>query len=228
MCGRYTLGNTSPATLGQMFGVSSETVPLEALGNDNVSPTDPVLAVIGDGLGARRAGLLRWGLAPSWATLRGQRPLINARDDKLRTSNAWRPLVRRARTRCLVVADGWLEWKRAEDPRRPGQPFVHRLRGGAPFAFAGVWCIAQPRDADGEIASCAIVTTQASREAAHLHDRMPAVLASAEEQAAWLDGEVDLDGALELVRPLPEGSLEIVPVDSPVAKPASDQLSLLG
>jgi putative SOS response-associated peptidase YedK len=58
---------------------------------------------------------------------------------------------------------------------------------------------------------------------------MPAVLAGPAEQAAWLDPGVDLDGAVELARPLPEGSLDIAPV-SPALNGAGhgrDQLSLL-
>ena len=229
MCGRYTLSSTNPADLAARFGFGSEPVPPEAVGRANVCPTEDVLSVVRDPAGERHAVMLRWGLAPSWATLKGMRPLINARDDKLRSSTAWRSLARDANRRCLVVADGWLEWQKAEDRRQPRQPFLHRLRGGEPFAFAGLWCIAQPKDAAGELASCTIVTVPASREAARLHDRMPAVLAGAAEQAAWLDADVDLDGALELAKPLPEGSLEIAPVSPELngAGNGSDQLSLL-
>jgi putative SOS response-associated peptidase YedK len=228
MCGRYTLSTTSPADLAGRFGVAGANVPEEALGRANVCPTEDVLAVVADRR-ARHPVMLRWGLAPSWATLKGMRPLINARDDRLRASSAWRTLAGDASRRCLVVADGWLEWQRAEDPRQPRQPFLHRLRAGGPFAFAGLWCVARPKDAPGEIASCAIVTVPASREAARLHDRMPAVLAGAAEQAAWLDPRVDLDGAVALARPLPEGSLAIAAV-SPALNGAghgADQLSLL-
>ncbi len=229
MCGRYAVKTTEQGPLAARFGVGAASVPREAVGRSNVCPTDPVLAVVADESGTRRAEMLRWGLAPSWASLRGQRPLINARDDKLRTSGAWKGLVSVSASRCLVVADGWLEWQRAEDPRQPRQPFLHRLRGGEPFAFAGLWCVAKPKDAPGELASCTIVTVPASGEAARLHDRMPAVLATAEERAAWLDHDVDLDGAIELTRPLPEGSLEIAPVSPRLngAGNGADQLSLL-
>ncbi|HEV3000852.1 MAG TPA: SOS response-associated peptidase [Solirubrobacteraceae bacterium] len=229
MCGRYTLSTTTPADVAGRFGLAGAPLPAEALGRANVCPTEDVLAVVADPGGVRRPAMLRWGLAPSWATLKGMRPLINARDDKLRSSGAWRSLAGEATHRCLVVADGWLEWQRAEDPRQPRQPFLHRLRGGEPFAFAGLWCVARPKDAPGEIASCTIVTVPASREAARLHDRMPAVLAGDDDQAAWLHGEVGLDGAIDLVRPLPDGSLEIAPV-SPALNGAgngADQLSLL-
>ena len=230
MCGRYTLSTTTPADLASRFGVAGALLPAEALGRANVCPTEDVLAVVSEPAGERHPVMLRWGLAPSWASLKGMRPLINARDDKLRASGAWRSLVRDASHRCLIVADGWLEWQKAEDPKQPRQPFLHRLHGGEPFAFAGLWCLAKPKDAPGELASCTIVTVPASREAARLHDRMPAVLPGAEEQAAWLAREVDLDGAIELARPLPEGSLEIVPVSPELngAGNGTDQLSLLG
>jgi putative SOS response-associated peptidase YedK len=229
MCGRYTLSTTTPADVAFRLGVAGAPLPAEALGRANVCPTEDVLAVVTDPAGERRPVMLRWGLAPSWASLKGMRPLINARDDKLRSSGAWRSLASQAGHRCLIAADGWLEWQRAEDPKQPRQPFLHRLREGAPFAFAGLWCIARPKDAPGELASCTIVTVPASAEAARLHDRMPAVLASQEEQAAWLNRDVDLDGAIDLVRPLPEGSLDIVPVSRELngAGNGGDQLSLL-
>ena len=229
MCGRYTLSTTNPADVAARLGVPGARLPAEALGRANVCPTEDVLAVVADPGGERRPVMLRWGLAPSWATLKGMRPLINARDDKLRASTAWRSLARDAGHRCLIAADGWLEWQRAEDPRQPRQPWLHRLRDGEPFAFAGLWCIARPKDSEQEVASCTIVTVPASREAARLHDRMPAVLATPAEQAAWLDRGVDLDGTIDLVRPLPEGSLDVAPV-SPALNGAgngSDQLSLL-
>jgi putative SOS response-associated peptidase YedK len=209
MCGRYTSTTSSQQAIADRFALpDAASVPREAIGRANVCPTEAVLAVV-DGEGGRRPALLRWGLAPGWATLKGMRPLINARDDKLRTAGAWRRLAETARHRCLVVADGWLEWQRPEDRSQPRQPFLHRLRGGELFAFAGLWCVARPKDAPGPVASCAIVTVPANREARVLHDRMPAVLAGPEAEALWLDPAVDLDGALDLVG---DGSLEVVPV----------------
>ena len=224
MCGRYTLAHKTPADVGAPFDIHGTSIPLEALGRENVCPTEDVLVVTA----GPQARMARWGLAPSWASLKGMRPLINARDDKLRSSGAWKALTSDATSRCLVIADGWYEWQRAEDPRQPRQPFLHRLPGGAPFAFAGLWCTARPKDAEAALTSCTIVTTAANREAARLHDRMPAVLPSAEERAAWLDPQVGLDGAIDLVRPLADGILEIAPASIEVNRAGTDQLSLLG
>jgi putative SOS response-associated peptidase YedK len=217
MCGRYTVRTTEQGPLAGRFGIgNASAVPREALDRHDVCPTEPVLAVIRGEDGSREARMLRWGLAPSWATLRGGRPLINARDDKLRTSGAWKGLVSDAASRCLVVADGWLEWNKPERPGAPKQRFLHELAGGEPFAFAGLWCVAKPRDAAEPVASCTIVTVAANREAAVLHDRMPAVLDGEDAEAAWLSGEVGLEDALALVRPLRDGLVSVSGLPLPV------------
>jgi len=204
MCGRYTV-RADPATFAGRFGAAPAAELTERV---NVCPTEQVAAVTAEGPAS-----LRWGLAPAWYRLRGKRPLMNARDDKLRSSGAWRALASSAATRCLVLAaDGWLEWQRAEDPKQPRAPWLHELAGGAPFAFAGLWCTATPRDGDGPLSSCTIVTVPANREASVLHDRMPAILGGAEAEAAWLDPGVGLDDALELVRSLSDGSVRARPV----------------
>jgi putative SOS response-associated peptidase YedK len=229
MCGRYTNTTANQTALADRFAFDERSIRLETIGRANVCPTEPVLAVVGDASAptGRRAETLRWGLAPSWATLKGMKPLINARDDKLRTGGAWRKLASSGASRCLVIADGWLEWQKPEDRRAPRQPFLHRLPGGEPFAFAGLWCVARPKDADAVVPSCTVVTVAANREAAILHDRMPAVLAGPEAEAAWLSPDVDLEGALELTRSLPDGSLEVLPVSPELSRAGVEGLELL-
>jgi putative SOS response-associated peptidase YedK len=41
--------------------------------------------------------MLRWGLASRWATVKGGPSLINGHDDKIASSNAWKPLLRSSR-----------------------------------------------------------------------------------------------------------------------------------
>jgi putative SOS response-associated peptidase YedK len=69
-----------------------------------------VLAVVNADNGERQAILARFGLAPAWAKLRGGPSLINTRDDKLASSGAWKPLVKSAAHRALIVADGYYEY----------------------------------------------------------------------------------------------------------------------
>jgi putative SOS response-associated peptidase YedK len=71
---------------------------------------------------------------------------------------------------------------------------------------------ATPKDAEEPVTSCSIITTAANRDVRFVHDRMPVILDGPEAEAAWLDPGVDVDGALELVRPLPERRLEVYAV----------------
>ena len=213
MCGRYSNSRTNPQAIAARFEIKiSDATAERALGRTNIAPTQSVLAVVNGENGARQAILARFGLAPAWAKLRGGPSLINTRDDKLASSGARKPLVKTAAHRALIVADGYYEWQKPEDPKQPRQPFYHRLPRGELFAFAGLWTTATPKDAEEPVTSCSIITTAANRDVRFVHDRMPVILDGPQAEAAWLDPSVDLDGALELVRPLPDGHLEVYAV----------------
>jgi len=78
---------------------------------------------------------MRWGFVSP--TARDPKlALINARAESLSTSPMFRDAFRRHR--CLVVADGFYEWKR---DRRTKTPFFIRLRSSRPFGFAGIWSL---------------------------------------------------------------------------------------
>ena len=59
---------------------------------------------------------------------------INARTETLSTSPMFRDAFRRLR--CLVVADGFYEWRKNDGRKRT--PFFIRLKSGRPFGFAGI------------------------------------------------------------------------------------------
>ena len=179
MCGRYTLAAPDPAQVRARFPVGEG---VEVRRRYNVAPGDDVLAVTTDRDGTPRGELLRWGLVPSWA----KQPdtglkMINARVETV----AERPAFRRAfeRYRCLIVADGFYEWRRLANG--PKQAFHITRRDGAPFAFAGLWSIWHADDGH-RLRTCTILTTSAGPAIAPLHDRMPVILAPAAE-TAWLD-----------------------------------------
>ena len=134
--------------------------------------------------------------------------------------------MKTAAHRGLIVADGYYEWQKPEDPKQPRQPFYHRLPGGELFAFAGLWTTATSKDAEEPVTSCSIITTAANRDVRFVHDRMPVILDGPEAEAAWLDPGVDLDGALELVRPLPDGRLEVYAVSSRVNNARNQDVDL--
>jgi putative SOS response-associated peptidase YedK len=83
----------------------------------------------------RRFGRFRWGLVPSWADdpAIGNK-LINARGETIAEKPSFRAAFRERR--CLILADGFFEWRVIEGRRRP---LYIRLRSHEPFAMAGLW-----------------------------------------------------------------------------------------
>lgn len=179
MCGRYTLATPAPADIRARFPIG-ETVQLRR--RFNIAPGDDVLSVTSESSGQPRGELLRWGLVPAWAERPDKRlKMINARAETV----AERPAFRLAfeRFRCLILADGFYEWRRISGAA--SQPFHITTAAGGPFAFAGVWSTWKAGDGH-RIRSCAILTTRANDAVAPLHDRMPVIL-RADAEASWLD-----------------------------------------
>jgi putative SOS response-associated peptidase YedK len=117
--------------------------------------------------------------------------IINARSETVATKPAFRASYRTQR--CLVVADGFYEWKLDPDTGKK-QPWYVRLRTGLPFGIAGIWSHwgkpGKPR-----IESCALVTCAPNKLMAEIHDRMP-VMIPADSYGAWLDSEMHAEGSL--------------------------------
>jgi putative SOS response-associated peptidase YedK len=217
MCGRYT--NT--ASRADVFSTFSEVANLsdEGFGRFNVCPTEQVAALVRPGEAPREATMLRWGLVPWFAKDEsiGTR-MLNARAETITEKSAYRELVAEASGRCLVIADGWYEWLKAERPRQPRQPIHFHLPGREPFAFAGLWATWRPRGGGEPLRSCTIVTTRANTDSARVHERMPVVLPDEASRGAWLDPGLDGEAVLPLLAPLPDGLLELEPANPVVNK----------
>ncbi len=208
MCGRYTLATPDPADIRARFPVGEE---IEIRRRYNVAPGDDVLAVTTDREGAPRGELLRWGLVPTWA--KGPDTGLKMINARLETADE-RPAFRRAfeRYRCLIVADGFYEWRTdpaapAEGRRGPKQPFHITRADGGLFAFAGLWSIWYGEE-DQKIRSCAILTVPANETIAPLHDRMPVIL-EPDLEAAWLDASTPREHLKELAAGLPPSDVAL-------------------
>jgi putative SOS response-associated peptidase YedK len=215
VCGRYT--NTKPPEeLDEHFGVPIRVS--EGSERFNIAPTEEVLAIVAP-RGERQARLLRWGLIPPWAKdLKGGPKMINARMESVARSPAYRALIPKAERRALQIADGWYEWLKPERRDQPRQPFLFKVDGGEPFAFAALWT---PAKVGGEwVQSVALLTCDATpnRIAAAVHDRMPVVLADEDAQRAWLDPAIGAEEALQLCGALSEDRLSATPANRAVNK----------
>jgi putative SOS response-associated peptidase YedK len=197
MCGRYTLTDPDPRLLRFRFGLT-ESAEIEQEARYNVAPTDPVLAVRLNREGQRVPGTLRWGLVPHYADPDDfDRLLINARAETVAEASAFRDAFRAHR--CLIVADGFYEWREEETGKKP--VWITRP-SREPFAFAGLWAKASRTDGSA-LHSCAIVTCEPGEVVAPIHDRMPVLLEQGAE-SPWLDPEANEEALRALLRPTDE------------------------
>jgi putative SOS response-associated peptidase YedK len=205
VCGRYTLSTVDGPDIAQRFGLLEPPVP-ETLGRANICPTEQIAVVVPP----REIRAVPWGLRPFRG---GSFAPINVRAETATTRFKWLMDGRR----CLVLADGWYEWLKAEKKSAPRIPFRYTVDGGAVFAFAGLY--------DGT--GAAIVTGPANEVCAPVHDRMPCVLADPGAEAAWLSRDVAPEEAAALLGPLPSERVSVAPANPAVNKAGVEGLELL-
>src|SRR5918996_1561386 len=123
------------------------------------------------------------GLIPMWAkdpTI-GNR-LINARGETLEEKPAFRGSLKYKR--CLILADGFYEWK-SFGARKTKTPYFIHMKDRKPFAFAGLWD--SWNSLDGSLVkTCTIITTEPNEVVSMIHNRMPVIL-HPRDYAKWLD-----------------------------------------
>lgn len=218
MCGRYTLTSSDQRRLGSRFQASLEGLDGAGLGRFNVAPSQEVLSVVAHPPDSGRdAVLARWGLVPVWAKdLNAGYRMINARAEGLLKSRAYGPLVKKSEHRCLILADGFYEWMKAEKPKEPRQPVRFTVDGGEPFAFAG---LTTTREWEGApLTSCTIITTAANEVVSPVHDRMPVILPGPEAETAWLTEGITPEEAVALCAPLNPSRMAAAPANPSLNK----------
>lgn len=217
MCGRYTLA-TPTQKLAESF--SGFEVPAELPPRYNVAPTQPIAVVANNG--QHKVEFFQWGLIPSWAKdPKIGNQMINARAETLGEKPAFRNAYKRRR--CLVLADGFYEWRKEEDGAKT--PMYIRLASGDPFAFAGLWEMWQT--AEDTILSCTIITTDPNDLMAQIHNRMPVILPPAAYEQ-WLDpAERRPDDLQGLLHPYPTELMTAYPVSKMVNSPKNDSPALI-
>ena len=201
MCGRYKV-STPGDELWESFDIHGEIQYLPP--HYNIAPTQAI-AIIRE---PHQLEFVRWGLKlPN-----SKGPGINVRVESL-AAPMYRESIRQRR--CLILADGFYEWKQLHDSKKK-QPYLIQRRDKQPFAFAGIWDrIVLP---NGEaIAAAAILTTTPRGSAAQVHDRMPLILPTA-ARAAWLDPTARFRDLLD-----PDAdTLEIVPLGPAINSQKND------
>ena len=214
MCGRFTL-TVDPGQLQEAFPWVDfpEIIP----NRYNIAPTQPVGVVPNDG--ENRMAFYNWGLIPFWAKdpKIGNR-MINARSETLAEKPSFRGSFKYKR--CLVLADGFYEWRKQTGSKSKIPHYIH-MKDGAPFAFAGLWD-AWHSDDGSEIRTFTIITTEPNQLLQEIHNRMPVILPP-ETYHEWLqEGENDPTLLQSFLKPYPSEEMETFPVSRTVNSPQND------
>ncbi|MEM9027089.1 MAG: SOS response-associated peptidase [Pseudomonadota bacterium] len=166
----------------------------------------PVIRHAADG--ERELVMMSWGFVLPQRDKAPKR-VTNVRDDKILSSSFWRPSFEERR--CLVPVTSFCEPK----GRAPAVWHWFALTGDEQrplFAFAGIWRRYKgPIKKDGEsveIDTYSFLTTSPNDLVATVHpSRMPVILATTDDQDAWLSGG---DTAIALARRYPADAMRIV------------------
>ena len=216
MCGRYTI-IAKAEEIEKRFNVE---VPELYAPRYNAAPTQ-ILPVITnenpDGL-----SFFRWGLIPSWAqdiTIGSK--LINARSETIDEKPTFRQAFKSRR--CLVIADGYYEWKKVSKKSRI--PYRIQLSSEQLFSFAGLWEIYKSGN-DACIHSFTIVTTESNSKTSQIHDRMPVML-DPDTEKIWLNNDVSPSEHLHVLQPYNQNGIKYYSVSNLVNSVQNDNDQLI-
>ncbi|SDR63444.1 Putative SOS response-associated peptidase YedK [Rhizobiales bacterium GAS113] len=205
MCNLYSMNRSQDeirGVVGAMRDGTGNMPPLPGIFPDYEAP---IVTTGADG--TRELVKARWGMPGPPAF--GGHPITNIRNVK---SAHWRPWLG-ATNRCLVP---WTSFCEYADTKPRKTPTWFALSDDRPLAFfAGLWTTwhgkrgTKANPIEGEHQLFGFLTTEPNAEVAPIHPKaMPVILTTAEEIETWLTAPVPK--ALNLQRPLPDGTLKIV------------------
>jgi len=203
MCGRKTL------TKGKMdiireFSINLWEEDFQWEPHYNIAPTMRVPILI-CGRGREIKGMY-WGLIPSWS--KDEKiavKMINARAETLLQRPSFSRLL--AKNRCVVISDGYYEWKREGNFK---VPFYIRRKDDGFLPMAGLYDVWIDPDRNKKF-TYTVITTDAIGKIRDIHNRMQAIL-ERDEVNKWIDWRhYDYNKVVDLLRPNSD-NLDFYPV----------------
>ena len=157
MCGRYKISKPVSKTVDLV----KSNIKVEDTDNYNAHPSQK-LPIIKSYTNGKALELCEWGLVPEWSRkLEKFSPLINARQETLMEKVTFKNLIQASR--CLVLVDGYYEWKREEKNKIP---YYFTKRDDELMLLAAIYQNNQ----------FCIITREASEKVSTIHHREPLII----------------------------------------------------
>lgn len=214
MCGRFSLAVSEQKIQQQLPFVEANQ---QIRTSYNIAPTQHAYVITNDQ--PNRLQYLTWGLVPFWSKDgKNTGRLINARSEGIESKPSFRVPIRKRR--CLVIADSFYEWKKSGKQKIP-----YRIlpKNKELLIMAGIWDLWDQKEYP--VKSFSIITTPANADVEKIHDRMPVLLPSTEEQLNWLE-EQSIEDILEQLYPPAEDYLAMYRVSDEVNSPRNNHENL--
>ena len=203
MCGRYVV--TNPVSKTKKIVKSA--IKVEDIENYNAHPYQnlPVIKKYSNGNTLEN---LKWGIIPSWSKNKDFKPLINARLETINEKVSFKKLIKISR--CVVLADGFYEWKREEKIKTP---YYFLRKDKKSIYFAGIY----------ENNEFSLITEQASENVSQIHYRQPVIL-NEKDINRYLN--IELEGS-SFLKECKKPDLEFYQISKDVNKPTNNSISLI-
>jgi len=211
MCGRFSLHSDRDKILKQFSLLENQA--LEFKPSYNIAPSQLIYVICEipnkDGKISRIMTTMQWGFIPFWSKEKSLTGIINARLETIDNKPAFKQAFKQHR--CLIIADGFYEWKPKSSYK---QPYYICTKDHSLFAMAGIW--SRWKGEKETVDSCAILTIEANKVLDFLHARMPALISS-DGYSKWLEPNYRNIEALKLLaKTYPVENLDLFPVDRKV------------
>lgn len=197
MCGVFNL-NVSKAKLLEKFELKTAdefTLPIE-------KALPGMLLPIIASTNPSHLQVCHWGLVPHWShDIKAGKKMINARAETLFEKPSFSKAI--LNNRCLVPATGYYEWSNLSGKKLP---YLIHLANSELFAMAGIWDTTTHPQTGDEYHSFSIITTNPSEKIAGLHNRMP-VLLNSKNQEIWLNEGINQNEIEIMLKPYPSEEL---------------------
>ena len=216
MCGRFSFSPLAKI-IEDRFDVKVD--PSQYKPRYNCAPSQNLAVISNNKPG--ELNFYRWGLIPFWAKdiSIGNR-MINAKAETIIEKVSFKNSFNRKR--CLVLSDGFYEWKKINSKEKI--PYMIKMRDDSLFAMAGIWDTWKS-DENELIRSFAIITTTPNELMENIHSRMPVILEKKEEKT-WLNNN-DPETLKSLLKPFVAELMTACPVSKLVNSPVNDSPEIL-
>ena len=184
----------------------SMTVPVHYYVSGFTQPLVPVISALKPEL----ITAFNWGLIPDFCKTEldakdMQAKTLNAKSETVFTLPSFKNSIREKR--CLVIADGFYEWRTIGKQK---YPYFIQYKDQEVFAMGGIFNDWVNRQTGEQTHTFSIITTPANALMSKIHNdkmRMPFILPKGTERD-WLNTNLKDNEIVDLMKPLADGELE--------------------